>query len=81
MTWHQFDAFADYFQFYLQDDGMQLGDLSEVWTPAAVDRLIAVAAGAVGVHTVARTIHFPGGADDVIRPEADAGTEKHGWSL
>ena len=52
MTRHQFDVFADYFQFYLQDDDAQLGDLSEAWTPEAVARLLAVAAGAVGVGTV-----------------------------
>ena len=55
MTRHQFDVFADYFQFYLQDDDTPLGDLSEAWTPEAVDRLLAVAAGAVGVGTVRNT--------------------------
>lgn len=55
MTRHQFDVFADYFQFYLQDDDTQLGDLSEAWTPEAVDRLLAVVAGAVGVGTVRNT--------------------------
>jgi hypothetical protein len=48
---YSFELFADYFQFYLQDDAV-IGDLSESWTPEAVDRLLAVAPGVIGVGTV-----------------------------
>ena len=47
----EFNLFADYFQFYLQDEGAN-GDLSEAWTPEAVDRLLAVMPGVIGVGTV-----------------------------
>lgn len=44
--------FADYFQFYLQDDGENVGSLAEAWTDDARQRLrIAVAPGVVGVAT------------------------------
>lgn len=44
--------FADYYQFYLQDDDPRFGDLSHAWTPEAVDRLIAVGDHVVGIGTV-----------------------------
>ena len=53
----EFNIFADYFQFYLQDEGAG-GDLSESWTPDAVDRLLAIAPGTIGVGTV-RNVHVP----------------------
>ena len=43
--------FADYFQFYIRDEGAK-GDLSEAWTQEATDRLLAVAPGTVGIGTV-----------------------------
>ena len=46
----QFELFADYFQFYLQDEQSQ-GDLSNSWTEKAVSDMLAVAPG-VGVGTV-----------------------------
>jgi hypothetical protein len=49
--------FADYFQFYIQDEQAP-GDLSESWTPDAVERLLAIAPGCVGVGTV-RNTHVP----------------------
>ena len=52
MTRHQFELFADYFQFYIQDDDQELGSLADAWTTDAVDRLLAVAAGTVGIGTV-----------------------------
>ena len=37
---HEFNALADYFQFYLPDESAG-DDLSESWAPEAVDRLLA----------------------------------------
>lgn len=48
---HSFTLFADYYQFYLQDEAVA-GDLSESWTPDAVDRLLALGPGVIGVGTV-----------------------------
>lgn len=47
----QFELFADYFQFYLQDEQSK-GDLSNSWTKKAVSELLAVAPGVIGVGTV-----------------------------
>lgn len=52
-----YTLFADYFQFYLQDESVK-GDLSDSWTPEAVDRLLAVAPGTIGVGTV-RNMNVP----------------------
>lgn len=46
-----YELFADYFQFYLQDESVQ-GNLGDSWSQEAVDRLLAVAPGTVGVGTV-----------------------------
>ena len=43
--------FADYHQFYLQDESVT-GDLSNSWTQEATDRLLALAPGTIGVGTV-----------------------------
>jgi len=53
----QYELFADYFQFYLQDEAAT-GDLSESWTRDAIARLLAIAADAVGVGT-ARNMPVP----------------------
>jgi len=50
MPLHTFVLFADYHQFYLQDENAS-GDLSNAWTPEATERLLAVAPGVVGVGT------------------------------
>jgi hypothetical protein len=47
----EYKLFADYHQFYLQDESAG-GDLSESWTQEAVERLLAVAPGTIGVGTV-----------------------------
>lgn len=47
----QFEIFADYFQFYIQDEAAD-GDLSDAWSDEAVNRLLAVAPGVVGIGTV-----------------------------
>lgn len=43
--------FADYFQFYLQDELAQ-ESLADSWTDDATNRLLAVASGSIGVGTV-----------------------------
>jgi hypothetical protein len=48
----QYEIFADYHQFYLQDDDQSFGDLSEAWTEEATERLLAVAPHVIGVGTV-----------------------------
>jgi hypothetical protein len=50
----EYTLFADYFQFYLQDESAE-GDLSNSWTQEATDRLLAVAPGTIGVGTVRDT--------------------------
>jgi hypothetical protein len=45
-------VFADYHQFYLQDDDSRFGDLSEAWTPQATEKLLAIADHVIGVGTV-----------------------------
>ncbi|KJC59803.1 hypothetical protein UP10_16830 [Bradyrhizobium sp. LTSPM299] len=57
MTSFELSLFADYFQFYIQDEPAS-GDLSEAWTEEAVDRLLAMAPGMVGIGTV-RNMHVP----------------------
>ena len=44
------EIFADYYQFYLQDEAAG-GDLSDAWTDESVERLLALAHGVVGVGT------------------------------
>jgi hypothetical protein len=48
---YSYTLFADYFQFYLQDEDAD-GDLSESWTDQATRDLLAVAHGIIGVGTV-----------------------------
>lgn len=51
MPEYHYELFADYFQFYLQDEQAE-GDLSNSWTPEAVKILLALAPGTIGVGTV-----------------------------
>jgi hypothetical protein len=51
MPLHELELFADYYQFYVQDEPAN-GDLSRAWSDEAVARLLAVAPGVVGVGTV-----------------------------
>jgi hypothetical protein len=46
-----YTLFADYFQFYLQDEGAD-GNLGDAWTDTAVNDLLALAPGTIGVGTV-----------------------------
>ncbi|MDF7827081.1 hypothetical protein P4B35_23865 [Pontiellaceae bacterium B12227] len=50
--------FADYFQFYLQDDDPEVGDLSDAWTTEAVSRKLAIVPNTIGVGT-ARNMDVP----------------------
>lgn len=45
------ELFADYFQFYIQDEKAN-GDLSDQWTEEAVEQLLAITDGTIGVGTV-----------------------------
>ncbi|MHC2437519.1 hypothetical protein [Bradyrhizobium sp. USDA 4451] len=47
----ELSLFADYFQFYIQDEPAS-GDLSAAWTEEATDRMLAIAPGTVGIGTV-----------------------------
>jgi hypothetical protein len=51
MRTHRLELFADYFQFYLQDESAE-GNLAESWNRQAVRRLLALAPGTIGVGTV-----------------------------
>lgn len=51
MKTYSFELFADYFQFYIQDEQAD-GNLSESWTDEAVQRLLALAPGTIGIGTV-----------------------------
>ncbi len=53
----QTNLFADYYQFYIQDEQVS-GDLSKAWTDEAEDRLLAVAPGTIGIGTV-RNMEVP----------------------
>jgi hypothetical protein len=51
MSSYRYTLFADYFQFYLQDEKVD-GNLSDAWTEQAVQDLLAIAPGTIGVGTV-----------------------------
>jgi hypothetical protein len=57
MATYDFELFADYFQFYLQDE-TAVGNLSDAWTAEAQANRIAVAPGTVGIGT-ARNMVVP----------------------
>lgn len=57
MSRHELTLFADYHQFYIQDESVD-GNLSDAWTDDAVERLLAVAPGTVGIGTV-RNVDVP----------------------
>ena len=47
----ELSLFADYFQFYIQDDDDGFGDLSEAWSPEAEANLMALGDHVVGIGT------------------------------
>jgi len=57
MQSYSYELFADYYQFYLQDEDAD-GDLSDSWSENAVKNLLAVAPGTIGVGTV-RNVDVP----------------------
>jgi hypothetical protein len=54
---HAFRLFADFFQFYVQDESAE-GNLSDSWTEEAIKRRLAVAPGTVGIGIV-RNMEVP----------------------
>jgi len=54
MAEYQFDLFADYYQFYLQDE-QAAGDLSNSWTEQAIKDRLALAPGTIGIGTARNT--------------------------
>lgn len=54
MTRYEFQLSANYHQFYIQDEVAD-GNLSDAWTPDAVERLLALAPGVVGIGTARNT--------------------------
>lgn len=50
MARYDLELFADYYQFYLQDE-LADGDLSDSWTKEATDRMLAIAPGVIGIGT------------------------------
>jgi hypothetical protein len=57
MALHKFEIFADYHQFYIQDEPAD-SDLSMAWTDKATAELLAVVPGVIGVGTV-RNVEVP----------------------
>ncbi|MEO5886165.1 MAG: hypothetical protein ABIQ77_00745 [Anaerolineales bacterium] len=51
MVKYKFNLFADYFQFYLQDE-QAASDLSKLWTEQAVKDLLALAPSTIGIRTL-----------------------------
>jgi len=54
MRW-DLTLFADYFQLYVQDDDVEVGDLGEAWDEQTVADMLAVVPHAVGVGTARNT--------------------------
>lgn len=57
MKSHRLEIFADYYQFYLQDEAAE-GSLSDAWDEEATHRMLAVSTGVVGIGT-ARNMGVP----------------------
>jgi len=57
MASHAFQLFADYFQFYVQDEQAR-GIDGDAWSREASERMLAIAPGAIGVGTV-RNVMIP----------------------
>ena len=55
---HRFEIFADYFQFYLQDDDVSFGEQSQDWSERAVEKMLVTGPHLIGVGT-ARNMTVP----------------------
>ena len=75
---HRFELFADYFQFYLQDDDIEAGDFSDSWTPEAIASGVALATRGIAVGT-ARNTTVP--VEVVVRddPPLESGEHLEAW--
>jgi hypothetical protein len=49
---YELKLFADFFQFYIQDDNSDIGDLADAWNEDAVKHMLAVSRRIVGIGTV-----------------------------
>jgi hypothetical protein len=74
MSTHHFELFADYFQFYLQDEPAS-GINGDAWTPEAVERMLAVSPGAIAVGTV-RNVQVPVTVEIL---ESEPGQDLQNW--
>ena len=69
----ELSLFADYFQFYIQEEGAE-SDLSEAWTEEAMDRRLAIAPGMLGIGT-AQIMFVPVVVDILEREPNDDSAE------
>jgi hypothetical protein len=74
MSHYELTLFADYHQFYIQDENAD-GNLSDAWTHEAVERLLAIAPGTVGIGTV-RNVDVP---VTIAVLERDPGLDAHSF--
>jgi len=70
----EYELFADYFQFYLQDESAE-GNLGDSWSEEAVARLLAIAPGTIGVGTV-RNMNVPVTVEIL---EGEPGSDLESW--
>ena len=72
----EYELFADYFQFYLQDESAE-GNLGESWNEEAEARLLAIAPGTIGVGTV-RNMNVPVTVEILdVEPDSDLDSWDH----
>jgi hypothetical protein len=75
MSKYRYELFADYFQFYLQDEHAD-GNLGDSWTPQATEDRLALAPGTIGVGT-ARNMNVP--VTIVVRDSAPEPDNFENW--
>jgi hypothetical protein len=69
----ELSLFADYFQFYIQDEAAET-DLSDAWTEEAMGRRLAIAPGQLGIST-AQNMFVPVIVDVLEREPSDDSAE------
>ena len=72
-----YELFADYHQFYLQDDDVTKGSLANSWSNEAVQRMLAVAPYSIGIGTVRDMYVQVLVVIHDSRPEIDFSTSDH----